>query len=1091
MANNFVKIFDDTIIKLSVNQGLEDQRTCETLGTFTVGELAYTRDTGRLFVGDNSDGEIGHRGLQETVGGTLVGNKYLGLIDSKPLVTFFDNGKPLSYENSTLGSDNGVEETGLLLENSKFRLHSDTNSDEKWDNWDRKSTYNAKYNAYNGDFMYDVYQNAFILFDTRISGKENANFQPIIKVDENGVPVEPETFIVNGEEIPSNSPEAIKLTRRSKLINHTSSDGISEDVIYGDGYVIIRNVEPDNATIRFKSRSFHPNGLPEDGVNYTHNLLEVFNIPTKLIKDRFSDDFIKGDTISLNKNLANIQSITGNNGTIKLPNDISFSVPVNDSRDGRVIMNWRFTKPNNVLLNSDDSYYLTLKPSKRVVNGGEEYISFQAQLAQREKVRPPFYIKLDTGLNTSQNGQNILTLDTNAMNLATAPTLSVNLDSFSSRSNVSIDPYRVLTDYKKNINEGVIGNITVTSLGTVKSFDTFPSGYYGLAYEKIDKWEEENPTINFLKEPVIIAQSSTDASLFQEIPDSTTKQKLNAEQTFQLSPIGANILMDFTVDPNDRMLYCEQKIVSTPHTTVLPKVDKPSQYPLYNKSYFASFSETNVKVWNNLFVVLGRNHYANLTVDPDYTKTPIVGIKKEIPSTKCAYISGIDFPFEGNNIKVFKELSGESDLKYCLFAWYKEYEKIVEYSEAYDDDVERCINLSFYPVPAFDVSTKYADSSKRGEMSSVKIEGNDNELLYGAEGVVFGPEEVVSDNPNRFRRLCGIPITSSLWTKNERYIHYVCDLKPYTFDITENNLHFEYTQEIKIFDNPSVVSLNFYDKDGHYVTKHDVLDINSDVTRISERVYILGNDLEVDDNSTIKEYGYVVVSSVNDSDVKYATYKVAQDVPYNIIYAPPSTLENVSIWDGEKLLSNVTLDETISPEDQVFIPEHARSVLLEIDYTTSANNQIAVFYAKKFDELGITFSGFGVQEFKNPQEDYTKWTSNVSNMFSGITFVEKDGIYKQKLGKVKSKIDKTYQFHSLNDTSTINKSRIPSVFVPNEHEKVIFKTCQTESRIVEVPLHNIDKGVNEKHFALRVANVKPTTSKELNELVIRVVGYRL
>ena len=135
MATNSIKIFDDTVIKLSVNQGLEPQRSTEILGNFTSGELAFTRDTGRLFVGDNSDGEREHAGIQETIGGTLVGNKYLGLVDSKPLVIFENNGEPLSYEKETqyTGTQESAnfKEPGLFTEKSKFRLHHE---DPKWDN---------------------------------------------------------------------------------------------------------------------------------------------------------------------------------------------------------------------------------------------------------------------------------------------------------------------------------------------------------------------------------------------------------------------------------------------------------------------------------------------------------------------------------------------------------------------------------------------------------------------------------------------------------------------------------------------------------------------------------------------------------------------------------------------------------------------------------------------------------------------------------------------------------------------------------------------------------------------------------------------
>ena len=57
MAQNSIEIFDDTVLKLTVNQGTENERAVKTAGNFTMGELAFVRDTGRLFVGDCSDDE--------------------------------------------------------------------------------------------------------------------------------------------------------------------------------------------------------------------------------------------------------------------------------------------------------------------------------------------------------------------------------------------------------------------------------------------------------------------------------------------------------------------------------------------------------------------------------------------------------------------------------------------------------------------------------------------------------------------------------------------------------------------------------------------------------------------------------------------------------------------------------------------------------------------------------------------------------------------------------------------------------------------------------------------------------------------------
>ena len=145
-----------------------------------MGELAFTRDTARLFVGNSTNLDLPNDS-SELIGGSLVGNKYLGLIDSKPLTHFraIDvDGEPvktcvhlpLNYESVTYSSktftdENGInfkyEEAGLLTSDSKYRT-------DKNNGWDKKASYNPEYDAYNGDFLFDVFNNALILFDNRI-----------------------------------------------------------------------------------------------------------------------------------------------------------------------------------------------------------------------------------------------------------------------------------------------------------------------------------------------------------------------------------------------------------------------------------------------------------------------------------------------------------------------------------------------------------------------------------------------------------------------------------------------------------------------------------------------------------------------------------------------------------------------------------------------------------------------------------------------------------------------------------------------------------------------------------------------------------
>ena len=74
-----------------------------------MGELAFTRDTGRLFAGTYTNLNE-EKDANPILGGSLVGNKYLGLIDSKPLTHWNSDDNetsvqfPLSYETENTGT---------------------------------------------------------------------------------------------------------------------------------------------------------------------------------------------------------------------------------------------------------------------------------------------------------------------------------------------------------------------------------------------------------------------------------------------------------------------------------------------------------------------------------------------------------------------------------------------------------------------------------------------------------------------------------------------------------------------------------------------------------------------------------------------------------------------------------------------------------------------------------------------------------------------------------------------------------------------------------------------------------------------------
>ena len=76
--SQYIKFFNDTVLKQSILQGYESERSNENLGKFTMGELAFTRDTGRVFVGTYTDNRK-EDDLPNFTGGILVGNRYFGM----------------------------------------------------------------------------------------------------------------------------------------------------------------------------------------------------------------------------------------------------------------------------------------------------------------------------------------------------------------------------------------------------------------------------------------------------------------------------------------------------------------------------------------------------------------------------------------------------------------------------------------------------------------------------------------------------------------------------------------------------------------------------------------------------------------------------------------------------------------------------------------------------------------------------------------------------------------------------------------------------------------------------------------------------
>ena len=338
MSANYIQLYDDNVVKFSIRQGVEDDRwslknnytitasdnnktyitytsdntsiikpTNEMVGSFTIGELVCTRDTNRVFLGNFSDKLQNTQ--QQTLGGTLVGNKYLGYIDSKPLITASKNGIPESLSSSN---------SSLLLKGSRYRSyhHTENNSTTckltEDQNWCKQSYYNEKYDAYDGDYMYDIFRNALIIFDHNIK-PSNSSYNASLG----------EEVINSGEAITEKSSPNNR--RRTPLIPYAKSKENNDETVYkhtqdmyGDGYVLLYNVIPDGHTLTFVERAYDTasgkSKSTEYKGNYSQNIIKINKIPVDLIDDHFDTNYFNtsGSKITLNIGALQTQISAGN-----------------------------------------------------------------------------------------------------------------------------------------------------------------------------------------------------------------------------------------------------------------------------------------------------------------------------------------------------------------------------------------------------------------------------------------------------------------------------------------------------------------------------------------------------------------------------------------------------------------------------------------------------------------------------------------------------------------------------------------------------------------------------------------------------------
>jgi hypothetical protein len=223
-----------------------------------------------------------------------------------------------------------------------------TTSDGKWA---RLSFYNPKYDAYDGDFMYDIYRNALILFDHNIKpSTENYTNQPTASSSKVGgkrkTPLQPR-ILKDGT-----TTEALKTVKK-----HT------EDM-YGDGYVLLYNVIPDGDTLTFTDRQFDNDSgecsSTNDtlATNFSYNVIKLNKVPVNVLKEALDEKYFiipeEGATTKITLNTANV------NGSINIddsncPNN---AILTYDKERGIVPVSFTLTKTGSDPINANGVEWL-------------------------------------------------------------------------------------------------------------------------------------------------------------------------------------------------------------------------------------------------------------------------------------------------------------------------------------------------------------------------------------------------------------------------------------------------------------------------------------------------------------------------------------------------------------------------------------------------------------------------------------------------------------------------------------------------------------------------------------------------------------
>jgi hypothetical protein len=584
VAQKYIQTYDDSVLKLSIKQGEEQDRFPTSLsdltstdynvtsalpGSFTMGELAFTRDTARVFVGNfttnetflykNPSADIKDLKIQQTLGGTLVGNKYLGYIDSKPPYNNEENDySPLSLTEDSRFTINGNEhiEKAVLKDGSSFRsyefnaLGSNECKNTEDGKWNKQSFYNSTYDAYDGDYMYDIYRNALIIFDHNIKPSEGDSSRRRSKI--------------TALEVDKRDGES------SAVYNHTLD-------MYGDGYVCLYNIVPDGDTITFAPKNFsRTTGIADNG-NYTQNIIKVQKVHANAMVGALDNTSFSISTRGGSQAASEVITLntTQKFSEITLPeNESHLILPNKIGLFNNVRVDFKqFSENLNV---DEDTPIYQLAFTRNTGKNGYEYLN--ANFIKKENAAT-YTIKLGKGLS-SDNGKDYITLAPNG----SIPKIIISGSSSAGNTALSNEPFSLLTTEPGAF---FTGNLIVGLNGSITGENGYPDNYSTTIKNITKHYDNENSKLNYLVESTPLTAN-------------TEGSKTNVNLKFKVSPVvycteksdsdinAIGIFSDITLKTPAFTYTDNNETVNVPSATQILTVNDLKDIWVYTKNQFIS-----------------------------------------------------------------------------------------------------------------------------------------------------------------------------------------------------------------------------------------------------------------------------------------------------------------------------------------------------------------------------------------------------------------------------------------------------------------------------------------------------------------------